>query len=323
MNMKYFIPLFLLFNSIVSHAQSSEDYLNSGLKKHNAKDYDGAIKDYSRAIGLDNGLRDAYYNRGVCLQAIDDKVAAKKDFDKTIIIDPKFAKAYYSRATIYVSREMYLEALPDLDKVIELDPSIPNALTLRGQIHAQTNKLSNACDDFRMAKDLGDKQAGKYLDQYCTEGKKEQLSLEWLEEENWKLADDQENAIMRVVDLIPSNETLDNWSELGNMTVMKGVVGMPVEKIVNLLFDEAKKTSPNARLTLLEKDIDAEYPWIIFVIESPSFSSDQRPESQLWYVIQGRQSLYTNFRAIRQDKIPETLRVKWTAFFKTAKLELK
>lgn len=73
-------------------------------------------------------------------------------------------------------------------------------------------------------------------------------------------------------------------------------------------------------VTFIEKDESVEYPWIIFTIECPSFKNDKTPESQLWYVVQGKTSLYTNFRAIKKAEIPENLKEKWTKFFKTGKI---
>jgi hypothetical protein len=78
--------------------------------------------------------------------------------------------------------------------------------------------------------------------------------------------------------------------------------------------------SPKAVLTFIEKDETAEYPWIIFTIESPSFKNDKKPESQLWYVVQGKSALYTNFRAVKEATVPKELKDKWTAFFKTGKI---
>ena len=151
----------------------------------------------------------------------------------------------------------------------------------------------------------------------------ESLTLDWPDSEKWKIGDDQENADQHVVDLIHEGETIDNWTELGNMTSIKGVVNVNVTTAMNMMFDQSKKDAPNAKLTFLEKDEQAENPWIIFVIEAPGFANDNRPESQLWYIVQGKQGLYTNFRAIRKAAIPATLQKKWMAFFKTGKIVYK
>jgi tetratricopeptide (TPR) repeat protein len=304
----------------ISYGQTADEYLKSGIEKHNLKDFEGAIEEYSKAIKADKNLRDGYFNRGVCELGLKDFKSAKKDFDKTIELDPKFVKAFYSRATVYVSQEKYVEALPDLDKTIELDQTLPNALNLRGQIRAQTGNKKGACEDFNKAKKNGDKQADKYLSQFCGNEQQngESLSLHWPENENWKIGSNQENDYMTMLELIPSNETFENWTEIGTMMSIKGVKNVPMDKAMEMKFEDLKKSSPKAKLTFIEKDESVEYPWIIFTIECPKFKNDKNPESQLWYITQGKTSLYINFRAVKESTVPVNLRDKWIKFFKTA-----
>ena len=304
----------------ISYGQTADEYLKSGIEKHNLKDFEGAIEEYSKAIKADKNLRDGYFNRGVCELGLKDFKSAKKDFDKTIELDPKFVKAFYSRATVYVSQEKYVEALPDLDKTIELDQTLPNALNLRGQIRAQTGNKKGACEDFNIAKKNGDKQADKYLSQFCGNEQQngESLSLHWPENENWKIGSNQENDYMTMLELIPSNETFENWTEIGTMMSIKGVKNVPMDKAMEMKFEDLKKSSPKAKLTFIEKDESVEYPWIIFTIECPKFKNDKNPESQLWYITQGKTSLYINFRAVKESTVPVNLRDKWIKFFKTA-----
>lgn len=320
--MKQLLTLFAIIISVTSSAQTAKEFLEIGISKHKSKDYEGAIKEYSKAITADKNYTDAYFNKGTCELALKDFKSAMKDFDKAIEIDPKYVKAYYSRATVYVSQQKYVAALPDLDKTIELDSTLPNALTLRGQIRAQSGNKQGACEDFNKAKANGDRQVDKYLQKYCGNEPQvgESLMLNWPDEENWKIGDDQENTDQRVIDLIHTNETIDKWTELGNMTSIKGVTGIPVDKAMNLMFEQSKLEAPKAKLTFIEKDEKAEYPWIIFTIESPSFKNDKTPESQLWYIIQGNQALYTNFRAVKQASISNEQREKWIKFFKTGKI---
>lgn len=151
----------------------------------------------------------------------------------------------------------------------------------------------------------------------------ESLMLDWPDSEHWKIGDDQENSQMRVLDLIHENETIDNWTELGNMTYIKGLTGVPMDTAMEIMFNQAKGNAPKATLTFIEKDEKGVYPWIIFTIEAPGFNNDATPESQLWYIIQGKQGLYTNFRAIKKAKISEELKKKWTVFFKTGRVVMK
>jgi tetratricopeptide (TPR) repeat protein len=320
--MNRLLTSFAIVSATIAFGQTAEDHLQSGIAKHNKRDYKGAIADYSRAIKADNRMKEAYFNRATCELALQDLEAAMKDFTSTLELDPGFAKAYYSRATVYVTQNKYAEALPDLDKAIGLDSTLPNALTLRGQLRAQTGNNNGACEDFHMAKKNGDPQADRYINQFCGNQQQagESLQLRWPESENWKVGAEQENDQQHVIDFIHTDETIEAWTELGNMSAIKGVKGVPVEEAMNLMFDQAKQNAPKATLTFIEKDETTEYPWIIFTIEAPYFKNDKTPESQLWYIVQGKQALYTNFIAVKQATIPENLKEKWTAFFKTGQV---
>jgi len=320
--MKKTITALMLILTVAVFGQSSTEFLESGIIKHEKQDFKGAIKDYSKAIKADKKNKEAYFNRGICELALKDFKTAMSDFNKTIKLDPKFIKAYYSRATVFVSQKKYVEALPDLDKTVELNATFPNALTLRGQIRAQTGNKEGACEDFKKAKENGDKQADKYLNQFCGNEQQlgESLRLDWPKDENWKIGSNQENEQMVMIELIHSDETLENWTEIGSMISIKGAKNIPMDKVMSMMYDQAKENAPKAKLTFIEKDESVEYPWIIFTIESPSFKNDKTPESQLWYIIQGKASLYTNFRAVKEKTIPSHLKEKWIKFFKTGKI---
>jgi hypothetical protein len=213
-----------------------------------------------------------------------------------------------------------MEALPDLDRIIELDPSTPHALTLRGQIRAQTGNKEGACGDFKKAKEIGDKEAEKYLNQFCGN---ETLVLDWPESEGWKVGSNQEDEKRVLIEMIHTSETLEKWTEMGTMMSMKGTRNLSIDKAMNLLYEQARQRSAEAKLTFLEKDENSEYPWIMFTIESPKFKNDKTPESQLWYVVQGKAALYMNFWAIKRSSISMELRDKWSTFFKTGRITQK
>jgi tetratricopeptide (TPR) repeat protein len=221
--MKKTLTAIAVLCSLAVLGQTSEEHLRNGITKHKKQDYKGAIRDYDKAIKSDKNNKDAFYNRGTCELALKDFKSAMNDFNATLELDARFVKAYYSRATVFVSQEKYLEALPDLDKTIELDPTVPNVLTLRGQIRAQTGNKKGACEDFNNAKEIGDKQADRYISQFCGNEQQtgESLMLNWPESENWKIGSSQENEQMAMLELIHANETIENWTEFGSMMSIK------------------------------------------------------------------------------------------------------
>jgi tetratricopeptide (TPR) repeat protein len=165
--MRRVLPVLMLLVSVAASGQTAQDYFNSGLKKHKAKDYEGAIKEYKRAIKVIPNYRDAYYNMGTCEMELKNFEAAQADFTKVTVIDPKYAKAYFSRAYIVFNAGEHEAALPDLDTAIQIDFRLPNALTLRGQIRAEMKNYHGACEDFYKAKAIGDKNAADFIAQVC------------------------------------------------------------------------------------------------------------------------------------------------------------
>lgn len=323
--MKRLLTTFAIICSLTVVGQTPQDFIKSGLSKTDEQDFKGAIKEFDKAIKSDNSNKQAYYYRGNCKLNLGDFKSALEDLNKALELDPNYVPAYYDKAAVYAHQRKYEEALPMLDKVIELDKTFPDALTLRGQLRYTTGNISGGCDDFYQAKMSGDKQANKYITKFCgnEQQKGESFLLDWPINEGWKIGSDQENSKQHVIDVIRANETIDNWTELGNMTTIKGVTGVPIDMPMNYIFEQAKKKAKDAKLTILEKDDKAEYPWIIFTIEASGFKGDKRPESQLWFTIIGKQAIYNNFRAIKQATIPDELKTKWIEFFKTGKIVYK
>lgn len=320
--MKAFITIIFLLATMTAFGQTAQEYLDSGIEKHDKQDYKGALKDYDKAIKADDKLAVAYFNRGTIKLGTHDLKGALADFNKTISLDGKFVQAYYSRATVYVSQEKYKEAMPDLNKVIEIEEEFPNALTLRGQLHFALQDKKASCKDFQRAKEIGDPAADKYLSQFCGNEQQggESLMLDWPEQENWKVANSQENEQMMMIELVRNHETLENWTEIGTMQSIKRVTGIPMDEAMNLMYEQAKQACPKAKLNFIEKEETVEYPWVIFTIECASYKDSKTAESQLWYIVQGKTALYTNFRAIKEATIPEDTKKKWIDFFKGGKV---
>ena len=323
--MKFLYLSMILFASLNLWGQTAQEYLERGMEKHEKQDLKGALKDYSKAIKADKTLSDAYLNRGNVKLALQDLKGALSDLDKSISLNDQSATAFYSRASVYVSQEKYKKSIPDLNKTIELDENFPNVLTLRGQIHFALNDKEACCKDFQRAKEIGDPAADAYLSKYCgnEQQKGESLMLYWPEDENWKMANSQETEQMLMIELLRNDETFDNWTEIGTMQSVKGAVGVPMDEAMNVIGDQAKNDCSDAKITLIDKDEKAEFPWVIFSVECASYKSSKTAESQIWYIVQGKDALYMNFRAVKKATVPEKTKEKWVAFFKTGKVMYK
>ena len=133
-----FIPLMSIgqkpeVGSAVSFGQTAAEYFDSGYDKAEAKDFYGAISDYTKAIELKPNNAAAYYNRG---------------FSKYFLKD-------------------YSGAISDFNKAIELNPNYANAYNNRGISKYFINDLNGACEDARKAISLGNETSVKWVSNNC------------------------------------------------------------------------------------------------------------------------------------------------------------
>jgi len=148
----------------------------------------------------------------------------------------------------------------------------------------------------------------------------ENLKIAWPGDIKWKIGSNQKSGNTRMVELIPENESINNWTILGTMISIMGSRSMSVEKVMEMTYNQTVKNAPKAKLKLIEKGIKSGSPWILFRIESPSFNNSKIPESQLYYIIQGKQALYSNFVTVKQPALGVLFVEKWVKIFKNSAL---
>jgi hypothetical protein len=151
------------------------------------------------------------------------------------------------------------------------------------------------------------------------QGKTENLKLDWPDEYDWKVGSNQDTKELQVIELIPKKEKLTKWTIMGTMFSYKGVKIPDINLVPNGMFQEAKKNSVDATLTVIEKSETGAHPWILFKIEMPG-TSNPKPESQLFYAVQGDTALYSNFVALKVASLDDDFVVKWSKIFKTSEL---
>lgn len=150
--------------------------------------------------------------------------------------------------------------------------------------------------------------------------KKENLKVNWPEEYKWKVANNQENETVHFVEVVPGKESLENWSIIGTMMSLKNVRDMRMDKAAELFYSQTKENAPEAKLTILEKNEEGKYPWILFKIEVEKYLDDVKPESQVYYITQGESSLYVNLVGVKEKKISNKFAEKWSKIFKSSEI---
>ncbi len=112
---------------IISHlekinAESAEFYINRGVYKLDAQDYEGAISDFTEAIKINPNNCNFYFNRGIAKQNLDDYPGAISDFTEAIKINPNNGDFYFNRGIAKQNLDDYPGAISDFTEAIKINP---------------------------------------------------------------------------------------------------------------------------------------------------------------------------------------------------------
>ena len=91
------------------------------------QDYNSAIKDYDKAIQINNNYLKAYYNRGLSYASLEDYDKAIEDFSKVIELKPDFAEAYHLRGLAKEYNSDLDGAAADYEQALKLNPELTEA----------------------------------------------------------------------------------------------------------------------------------------------------------------------------------------------------
>jgi len=151
----------------VARIELSNKHFIDGLNKANAKDYQGAISEFDRAVSLNNMNHEIYFNRGLAYFFMNIHKMAVNDFTRSIEIDPKYYLAYLQRGVANYQLNEFEKAVNDFNKAIEIYPKKPAAYLNLATTYMSLKKMEEACKSLEKAKDLGDSNAILLYKEYC------------------------------------------------------------------------------------------------------------------------------------------------------------
>ena len=131
----FFLGIWCIFHLIGCTSKMSvnpaTEYNSKGLEKVNRKDYEGAIKDFSKAIQHNRNFAMAYYNRGVILRQLDQGSywAAKRDFSTALTL------AEQQKDKSVIDRIKQLDVDVHSHHIFDGDSAIRKLKEYRYQIH--------------------------------------------------------------------------------------------------------------------------------------------------------------------------------------------
>jgi len=187
--MKQLVSILVLFISGVMFGQTADAAFKKGQTKYDAKDYKGAIADFTKAVTLNPKNATAFYYRGSCKQNLQEYKAAVEDYTKAIKLKPAYSIAYTNRArSKYISLEYagtpadYKAIIADYSKAIELNPRDTVAYLNRGITKEYLKDYAGGIDDFRKLCELVPNNGEAYYYKAVCEdkaGNKEAACVDW------------------------------------------------------------------------------------------------------------------------------------------------
>ncbi|HLF52558.1 tetratricopeptide repeat protein [Flavobacterium sp.] len=202
--MKKLLLTLSIFYFSISYSQNSDDFVTNGMTKQFQKNYNGALKDFDKAIELNPNNSEAYFCKGVLYQRMNSPTLAQfsmMNFNKAIQLNPKHVDAYLERGKEKYKLEDYRGAISDYNKAIEIDkdnydchanrgiakiklndndgaladfnksieinPEDYFAYAIRGLFKFNLGQKEAACLDFSKAGELGDKISYDNIKHYC------------------------------------------------------------------------------------------------------------------------------------------------------------
>ena len=157
--MKKLVLLLFVFQSFLIMAQDAESHFKKAEELYNNDQIDDAIKEYTKAIEIDQAHMNSYLRRGFAYNMMEKYDESVKDFSKVIEINPKHVWAYISRGSAYNKLSKYKEALDDFNKAISIDPENQEAYNNRGWAKKFLGDTDGACEDWNKSKKLGNGEA--------------------------------------------------------------------------------------------------------------------------------------------------------------------
>lgn len=142
-------------------------YQNRGFQKMNIRDLDGAMRDFTKAIKLNEEDSYSLYQRAQIWLKKNDFEKAIEDLNIVIEVEEDNYLAYYHRALAKYYSYDFESALEDNAKVIEIMPEFPDAYLQRGLLMAQFDRMDEACKDLRKALEMGQENARVAIEEYC------------------------------------------------------------------------------------------------------------------------------------------------------------
>jgi tetratricopeptide (TPR) repeat protein len=211
-----------LFSATLTQSNGLESLANAALQRgidaYMKKDYENAVKDFKRSVGLGRGssfAADAAQYLAMSYLQLGDTENAVKAYKSAFQIDPYRDDIHVKLGNLYFSQGKFEEARAEYAEAVRLNPGTANRYAL-GQAYIELGRFSEAEAQYSEIQGLAPQEAGGYLGMgqvLSRQGKHEEAIREFKE------------AVARDADLYDGYAQMGySYAELGDMESAQNMV---------------------------------------------------------------------------------------------------
>ncbi len=158
----FLVAMLLLTGVPLLTAQSARQYYRAGEEFFEKREYENAIKQFSRALAMDPDYERAYILRAHAHARLGDYAHAATDYDRAIGYNGKDAELYYLSGNAHFREDRYTVALTRLDRAIEMKWNYLEAYQVRSLVYLKLERYQEALEDIRKYLGMQEDETGYY-----------------------------------------------------------------------------------------------------------------------------------------------------------------
>jgi tetratricopeptide (TPR) repeat protein len=153
---------FMLTASFTAKAQNAKQFYKTGLTFIEAKNYNDAIDQFSKAVQVDPDYVEAYIERARAYQIVNETGKAAEDYERALVFEKKKEKLYLEASAVNFQLSQYDKALEMVKEAIDLNSKSDEAYRLQCQIQVGKENYSEALISINKALLLKDNAENNY-----------------------------------------------------------------------------------------------------------------------------------------------------------------
>ncbi|MFH1052496.1 MAG: tetratricopeptide repeat protein [bacterium] len=161
------LALKLYNDGLTANPKAFQGYLVRGNLKLKNSDSVSAKMDFEKVLEYDSTNSTAYFSIASIHFQVGELNKAIEYYNKAIKYNPKYVRAYINRAVTFANLKLFQIALRDYNMAEKLDSNNNNLYYLRANAKFLNGDTTGACLDWYKATELGNREAPRYISQYC------------------------------------------------------------------------------------------------------------------------------------------------------------